>query len=78
MFNQIDYVSIVIFSGILFCGYIISIYLNILMVKGEYGFLPGTFEQYFWAVIVSVLCNFIDVICIKNKITDDFFLVKFF
>jgi hypothetical protein len=48
------------------------------MVKGEYGFLPGTFKQYFWAVIVSVLCNFIDVICIKNKVTDDFFLVKFF
>lgn len=78
MFNQIDIVTIVICSGILLCGYIISIYLNIVIVKGEYGFLPGTYKLYSLAVIVSVLCNFIDVICIKNKITDDFFLVKLF
>ncbi len=76
MFNQIDFETIVICGMILLLGYIISIYLNIVIVKGEYGCLPGTFKLYSLAVVVSVLCNFVDVICIKNKIVGEFFFIK--
>lgn len=53
-----------------------SIIINIRLVKGEFGFLPGTIKLYSMAVIASVLCNSIDVICIKYNIAADLTLPK--
>lgn len=76
MLNQIDIESVVIGVVFLLAGYTISIICNILLVKGNLGFLPGTIKLYSIAVIICVLCNSIDVICVQYNITDCFYIFK--
>lgn len=76
MLNQMNFEGIAIGILFLFITYMLSIIINIRLVKGEYGFLPATFKLYSFAVIVSVLCNLIDVVCIKNDVTDEIFWIK--
>ncbi|MCR4803912.1 MAG: hypothetical protein K5895_13110 [Lachnospiraceae bacterium] len=77
MLEQMNIEGIVFGIVILVVTYTLSIIINIWLVKGEYGFLPGTFKLYCLAVIVSVICNSLDVICIKYNISADLTLVKF-
>lgn len=76
MLYQVDLKVIVLGILFLLTAYTIGIVLNIKIVKGRYGFLPGTIKLYSIAVIASVSCNFIDVIFIKNNITDNVSWIK--
>ncbi len=76
MIYGINVTYIVIGVVLLVAFYFLSIILNIRIVKGKYGFLPGTIKLYSVAIIVSVGCNLMDTILIKNSITGNFIWIK--
>lgn len=81
MLNQINLSEIIIGFCLLFFFYILSIYLNLLIVKKNENILPGTFKLYSFAVFVSVICNLLGVILVKYNISSsiiNFDFIKIF
>ena len=69
MLNQINLSEIILGFCSLFFFYILSIYLNLLIVKKNENILPGTFKLYSFAVFASVICNLLGVILVKYNIS---------
>lgn len=78
MLEQMNFEGIAYGFVFLMSTYMGSIILNIVLVKGKSGILPGTFKLYSFAVIVSALCNSIDVVFIKNNIQINWIVIKYF